>query len=194
MNDRRMLLVMVLALVVLAGIALLQTNPDLLTGTGSEVDERSAMMATVTAWRGTFLFPDVTVTDIVTINLREPNSGRTFTISRDASGVWTAPGSVGTLDLEAARAIAQTIVLIPYERTVDLAQDASLVEYGFNPNGLMFVEFLEYDESSHIFALGGLTSDRQYYYLLVDERSELFVIPRSPLDFLRQMLSSPPLT
>jgi hypothetical protein len=144
-------------------------------------------------WREGFLFPEVTVRDIVTINLRDPNNGDTFTVSRAVNGTWTAPGSSGTLDTDAARLMAQAIVLLPYDQYLDSA-NTHLVEYGFNPNGILFIEFILQNGSQHVFAVGGLSENRENYSVIVDERPGVYLCPRGSLDFLIQMLLSPPLT
>lgn len=148
---------------------------------------------TATNWRDTYVFPDVTVRDILTLNLRDPNGGATFTLSRAPDGTWTAPGRDGTLDTEVASASAQALVLLDFERVVTPDAGSDLTQYGFTPNGRLFIEFLLADETAHVIAVGGLTSDRQAYYLLVDDRPGLYVSARGPVDYLIEVFRNPPL-
>ncbi len=146
-----------------------------------------------TDWRQDYVFADITVRDIVTVNLRDPNSGTTFTITRAADGAWTAPNSAGTLDTEAASLIAQSLVLLNFNTLIE-AEDADLQTYGFDPNGILFVEFIVLDGTAHVLAVGGLSTDRNNYYVIVDDRPGVYRCGRGPIDFLIQSLLSPPLT
>lgn len=182
--NRRLISILLIIFVALA--VFVATQP--------EQSATNLTSATTTAnWREGFIFPDVTVLDIVTVNLRDPNNGTTFTISRAADGTWTAPSSTGILDTEAASLIAQSIVLLPFEQYLD-SPDLELSEYGFNPNGILFIEFILNDETQHIIAVGGLSTTRQNYYVVVDDRPGVYVSGRGPLDFLIKSLLSPPLT
>lgn len=144
--------------------------------------------------RSSTLFPDVTVLDIVTVNLRDPNTNETFTISRSEDGTWVAPSSEGALNIEAATAIARTLVLVEYERTLPVDENTDLTQYGFDPNGLLFVEFILVDGTEHVMAVGGLSPDRQAYYVLIDDRPDLYLTGRGAVDFLIENQTNPPLT
>ena len=54
------------------------------------------------------VFPQMAVLDIQGIRLENPTTGDSFTIARDDSGNWTAPGQGGELDTQAASSIALT--------------------------------------------------------------------------------------
>lgn len=178
-QARRTQIGLLLLLVVFVGLAVLtaqQANPS---------------PTPTPDWRENYIFPDVTVRDIVTVNLRDPNTNTTFTLSRDAEGNWTAPGRDGVLNTEIASSAAQSIVLIDFQRTIPMADD--LRQYGFNPNGTLFIELLLADETPHVIAVGGLTNDRQAYYLLVDDRPELYISLRGPIDYVIQVFRDPPI-
>jgi hypothetical protein len=150
---------------------------------------------TIEDLRRNTIFPDVKVLDILTINLRDPNTGRIFNIRRAEDGTWTAPGTerMGTLDTEAATQIAQTVVLMPFERKLPTDATTDLSQYGFTP-GVLFVEFVLVDQTSHILAVGGALPERdQGLYVLVDDQPEIYVVPRGPLDFLVKKLNELPL-
>lgn len=150
---------------------------------------------TIEDLRSNAVFPEVKVLDLLTINLRDPNFDLTFTLSRVADGTWTAPDAAGSLDTAIATQIAQTVVLLPFERSFPIDNAADLTQYGFNPNGALFVEFVLTDGTQHVLAVGGLLPERdQGYYALVDDRPDIYIIPRGPLDFLIQNLYNPPLT
>jgi hypothetical protein len=150
---------------------------------------------TIEDLRSNAVFPEVRVLDLLTINLRDPNYDLTFTLSRAADGTWTAPDAAGSLDTTIATQIAQTVVLLPFERSFPMDADTDLTQYGFNPNGALFVEFVLTDGTQHVLAVGGLLPARdQGYYALVDDRPDIYIIPRGPLDFLIQNLYNPPLT
>lgn len=190
--NRRMLFVLLLVFVALAAVAMLQSRTP-------AAPSLAALRATATA-QGTpvysRVFPDVAVLDIQAIRLRDPNSDVEFLISRSADGQWTAPDAAAEerLDTDAASNIARTVVLLYYERTLPLADSANLAEYGFNPNGNLFVEVLLKNGEGHAVAIGALSGSRTVYYALVDDRQEIYLLERAPVDYLATQLAHPPLT
>lgn len=142
------------------------------------------------------VYPDLEVLDIVAVRLHNPANGENFTIARrPEDGMWTAPGYPdGALDTEAASFIAQTITLMPYRQAFEVDDDTALVQYGFDPNADFFIEFVTVDGGEHIIALGVPTQGQRSYYSLVDERPEIYVIERGPVDFLVEYFVNPPVT
>ncbi len=183
MTNRRVVFVFLIVFVILAVLTVLQ-NQEL------------AVPEVIPQPTGTFkrVFPEMAVLDIQAIQIANPNTGDSFTISRSDEGIWTAPGSDGTLDATQATAIARSVVLMPYERTLTVTDDTDLTEFGFNPNGLLFVGIVLVGGEQHVVAVGDLTATREEYYVLVDDRSEIYLVKRGPLDFLIQKFLEPPLT
>ncbi|MBI5669161.1 MAG: hypothetical protein HZC41_14245 [Chloroflexi bacterium] len=190
--NRRVLLVLLLLFLALAAVAVLQTRPQ-------PAPSLASLRATVTA-QGTpvysRVFPDMAVLDIQAIRLRDPNSDIEFLISRGADGQWTAPDATADerLDTDTASIIARTVVLLYYERTLPLTDSTNLREYGFNPNGNLFIEVLLRNGEGHAVAIGTLSGSRTVYYALVDDRQELYLLERAPVDYLAMQLAHPPLT
>jgi hypothetical protein len=138
---------------------------------------------------------NMTVLDIQAIRLRDPQSGTSFVISRDSAGNWTAPDSEGSLDIDAASNIAKTVVLMPYKQTVALEMNSDLSQYGFQPNASLLVDVVLGNTSDgHVIAVGSLSPDQLQYYVLVDDKPEVFLIERGAVDYLRSQLTKPPLT
>lgn len=193
--NRRMLFVLLLLFVVLAVIAVLQTRPPQI----QSWSDLEALRATVTA-QGTpvysRVFPDMAVLDIQAVRLRDPNSEVEFLISRGEDGQWTAPNAAADerLDTDTASNIARTVVLLYYERTLPLNDSIELETYGFNPNGNLFIEVLLNNGEGHAIAIGTLSGSRTVYYALADERQELYLLERAPIDYLITQLANPPLT
>lgn len=148
---------------------------------------------TIDDLRQNAVFPEVRVLDILTINLRDPDSELQFTLTRAPDGTWTT-AQPGTLDAEAASEIARTIVLLPVVRTLAVDTGGDLSQYGFAPNGTIFIQFLTTDEIEHGLAIGGFLPDRSGFYALVDDRPDLYIIPRGPVDYLINALVLPPVT
>lgn len=151
--------------------------------------------ATFEELRQNALFPDLIVRDLVSINLRDPNTHQTFTLVRANDGTWMAPFYDGPLENARASDIARTIVLLAATESQPITEQTNLALYGFDPNGQqlrLFVEFLRVDQTQHIIAIGGFLPDRRDgYYVLVDDRPYLYTLPRGAVDFLLQTLISP---
>ncbi len=136
----------------------------------------------------------MTVEDISAIRLRDPDSQKTFSLSRDSAGNWTAPDNPGTLDLTAAANIAKTVVLLPYESTIEVKPDTSLADFGFQPDGIFAIEVILRTNITHAIVIGNLNASGVSYYGLVDDKKVIYVMERRAIDYLLVNLNKPPLT
>lgn len=134
------------------------------------------------------VFPDLKVLDIGAIRLQDPTTNATFTLSRGEGGEWQALDVEGELNTETATLIARTMVLFPYEYTLPMPADDDLAAYGFNPNGNLLIQIVQINGEAHAVAIGRLTPSAASYYAVVDDREELYVIDRAPVEFLRVAL------
>lgn len=137
------------------------------------------------------VFPDLAVLDIGGIRVRSPENDQSFTLARGEDGTWQAPGSEGTLDTEIASDIARTMALLPYIAIVTAA-DADTTLYGFQPEGILSLEIALSDGTNHVVAIGYRTPTETGYYAFVDERPELYILDRAPIDYLISQLREPP--
>ncbi len=182
--NRRILFVLGIVFIVLIAITYIQSHPA----------------AVPTPTQDLFPFSvgrdlNMTMLDVQAIRLRDPQSDKSFIISRDSSGNWTAPGSEGSLDTNVASNIAKTVVLMPYNQSVTLEVNPDLTQYGFQPNGSLLVDIiLNRTSEGHVYAVGGLSPDRLEYYVLVDDKPQVFLIQRGAVDYLKSQLTKPPLT
>lgn len=137
---------------------------------------------------------NMTVLDIVAIRLRDPNTDKTFIISRNAVGNWTAPQSQGSLDTTAASNMAKAVVLMEYDSITPITDTTDLRQFGFNPQGQLSVEVLLQDNQSHVILIGDLTPSNLNYYGQVDNSPKVYFFARGAVDFLLAQLNHPPLT
>jgi hypothetical protein len=144
---------------------------------------------------GTLLrvFPDLRVVDIQAIRLDDLVNGRALTLTRDADGGWIAPELDAELDDEQASSIARTMVLFPYASSINIVPNTDFERYGLTENPQMMLQILKTDGTSHAIAVGHLIDSERAYYVLVDERDEIFQVERGPIDFLRNLIISPPI-
>jgi hypothetical protein len=136
------------------------------------------------------IFPEMAVLDIQAIELRTPDGNYSFVISRADDGTWTAPNSTGALNTDAATTIAQTVVLLSFQRT--MAEPENLTELGFNPYGIFFIQVVMLNGENHGIAIGGLTPTQDTYYALIDERPDVYLVRREQIDYLMNYLLTPP--
>lgn len=188
MKQRRTLILFGIILIVMVVLVLLQNRqppPDLLT-------VEQATQAALSEGELLFTPGSMIVLEMLAIRLQIPSTEQSLLLSRDSSGQWTAPDLDGQLDASVATQIAQTFVLMLYERTLPLDENASLESYGFPSQPRFIAQVLFVDETQHIIAVGGLTPTEDSYYVLVDERADLYVVPRAPVDFLINYTLNPP--
>jgi len=139
-------------------------------------------------------FTDFTLNDIQAIRLRSPESNLTFDLARDANGLWTAPNATGTLNTTEANNIAKTMVLLPYSQTLTLKAGDDKKTYGFTPEGILVIEIVLQTGVTHAVEVGYRTPTQENYYALVDDRPDLYLLDRAPIDYLISRLKTPPVS
>lgn len=136
------------------------------------------------------VFSTFVADDIQAIRLRSPESGESFSMVRANDGTWTSDS--GTLVQDEANGIARTMVAMTYDSTFTLPEGQNLTTYGFTPEGVLAVEIVLSNGESHAVAVGYRTPTEENYYAVVDDRTELYLILRAPVDYLISRLKSPP--
>ncbi len=196
--NRRTLFILLITFVALVVIALFQTRKS--SAPGSEVTLDPSIQPTTNAAQFLSAYSlmgktlGMTVEDISAIRLRDPDTKKTFTISRDSNGTWTAPDSPGKLDLTVASNIAKTVVLLPYESTIEVKPDTPLADFGFQPDGIFAIEIILRTNITHAIVIGNLNPDGVSYYGLADDKKVIYVMERRAIDFLLVNLNKPPVT
>lgn len=132
-------------------------------------------------------------TDVQAVRLNDPASAKTFTIAQQIDGSWTAPDSAGILKPDAAIRIAATVALLPYRQILPEFGQQALTDYGFKPNPTLLVQIVLKNGKGHIVAIGGLTPAQTSYYGIVDQVQGIYILDRSPVDFLIVQLRTPPI-
>lgn len=134
---------------------------------------------------------------IQAIRLLDPHSGQSVTFARNPIRFWTAPFIENvTLDQTVMGYIERTLELMPYAHQF-IPQAERLTEYGFLPDGRHYfsVLFTMDDGTIHTIAIGNPTEygGRAVYYAVVDEREEMYLIYREPIDYLIEQFLKPPI-
>ncbi len=192
MMQRRSLLLLVAVFGILVVAVALQSNSPQAQQQPLQMLPTPSPEATVPSGTLLRIFPDLTVLDIQAIRLEDPLSGDQITLQRDSNGEWSAPDLDGELDTDAATAIARTIVLLPYERSINILSDTNMDDYGFGTQGQFLIQFVLTNQEGHGIIIGSEAESEPTYYALVDNRDEIFRIERGPIDFLNQFLKLPP--
>lgn len=178
MKNSRLLIILLVVFVALAALLVMQNN------------QPSPGAQTISTCENC-VFTDVEINDIQAIRLRSPETAQSFTIARNEDGVWTAPESSGTLNPTGAELIARTVAILPFHRTVPLSSTDDKTAYGFTPEGILSVDIVM-SNGIHAVAVGYRTPTSDTYYALVDDRPELYLLERAPIDFLIAALKTPP--
>jgi hypothetical protein len=101
-----------------------------------------------------------------------------------------------SLDQTAMQDIDRTLVIMPYAHQF-IPEAQRLTEYGFLSDGRHYfsVLFTMDDGTTHTISIGNPTefNGRAVYYAVVDEREEMYLIYREPIDFLTQQFLKPPI-
>lgn len=196
--NRRTLIILLIAFMGLVVIALFQTRqssaPDSEATLDPSIQPTTNAAQFLSSYKLLGKTLGMTVEDISAIRLRDPQSKNTFAISRDSAGNWIAPDNPGKLDLTAATNIAKTVVLLPYESTIEVKPDTSLADFGFQPDGIFAIEVILRTNITHAILIGDLNASGVSYYGLVDDKKVIYVMERRAIDFLLINLKKPPIT
>ncbi len=196
--NRRTLFVLLIAFVVLIVVALFQTRQSSAPSSEATLDPSARPTVDVAQVISAYTFMGQTlgmnVEDVTAVRLRDPVTQKTFTLSRDSSGNWTAPDNPGTLDLTVATNIVKTVVLLPYESTIEVKPDTLLSDFGFRPDGVFSIEILLRDNKTHAVTIGDLNTTSVSYYGLVDDKKVIYIMERRAIDYLWVQLQKPPVT
>ncbi len=139
------------------------------------------------------VFTDFVLLDVSAVRLRSPETGDTFAMAREpTTGVWQAISPEGSLNIETASAIGRTMVLLPYTRTISAPFGDDVETYGFTPEGILSIEIVLINGETHIVAVGYRIATELGYYAFVDDRPELYILARAPIDYLINQLREPP--
>lgn len=138
------------------------------------------------------VYPEMTVLDIRAIRLEDPVSAQTLSLAKDESGNWESFEYTDPIDQNLATTIARSVVLLPYTRTIELSDNSDLAQYGFNnPQLLISVQMM--NGEGHAVVIGDALQTGPEFYALIDDREQLYVIQRSPIDYLVTFFADPPI-
>ncbi|MGQ9907556.1 MAG: hypothetical protein ACUVS2_01855 [Candidatus Flexifilum sp.] len=130
------------------------------------------------------VYDDLPVLDMLAIRLRVPDGDAGLTLTRADDGTWMRPDG-GWIDADTATAIARTIALLPYLRTIEPESD-DLSAFGFLPRGIFSIEVVLVDGSARAIEIGDLARSNDGYFAVVDDRREIYLLQRAAVDFLIQ--------
>jgi hypothetical protein len=181
-DGRRTLLILMSIFGVLAVITLLQAGAD-----SQQMTEQQARFPFER------VFTEFSENEIQAIRLQEPATERALTIAWDhAANQWIAPGTDGVLDQNTATLIARTMVLLPYDRALDIATGADISAYGFESNPTLLIQIVLVSGEQHGVIVGGISPTASNFYGLVDERPQIFLLQSPAIEFLLDQLETPP--
>lgn len=172
MTGRRLLLVFGVVFVLLGVAAIMQGNqPTALT---------EATTTPTAAPAPERLFPDWQAEDIAALRLENPDTGHTFTLTRDAQEQWIAAESRIPLNQEVVKALLEAVTQLSYRFTLAGVPQERMAEYGLTrQDATLFIQVVLADQETHFIVIGALTTDATGLYSLVDEREAVYVIERA---------------
>ena len=179
MKNRGTLLALMLIFAVLTVFLVVQNSQienhanNVLTPSGLQLNEDAGIQR---------VYNDISESDIQAFRIEDPLTQQQITMQRNPAGEWQIPTDATLeIDQEVAEGIAKTISLMPYTDTIGGVEPDKYGEFGLNQrDALLFILFTTGDGEPHVVAIGNLTSTRDGYYALVDDRQDIYVISREP--------------
>jgi len=140
------------------------------------------------------LFPNLSASDVQTINILDPFLNSEVTIAKSDNNVWQVVANNNRLaNQEYAESLAITLEKIPY--IARISADGEISEgYGLNEtDGLILVSAVLADEEVITFLAGNpVTTDdtTRGFYTYVDGRDDIYIVPPEPIMYLVQYLEA----
>lgn len=190
MRDNQRFLALLLAIFLsLAAVLILQSNAP-----SSDSENRGMNSQPTPQLRR--IFPDLAVLDILALRVEDRITGEIFTMARDTDGSWLARSidQETTLPLreDAGTLLARSVVLLGYTQTITLSPERDLSEFGFQPDAQIYIYIITVDNQQHVVAVGNPLQTGPYYYIIVDDRPEIYIVDRAAVDSLAVTLDTPP--
>jgi hypothetical protein len=135
-----------------------------------------------------FPVPSMPVREIQAIRIQD--QADTFVMARGGNGEWTTPNLSGPLDPTRAYQLALTISIMGYIQTIPNTNNPA--DFGFDLP-LMQIQILKSDQTTHGILIGAVTADGAGVYALIDDRPDVYVLDRSPLEYLFAVLDQQPI-
>ncbi|MCS6834522.1 MAG: DUF4340 domain-containing protein [Anaerolineae bacterium] len=105
-------------------------------------------------------------------------------LQREA-GVWFSPATQALVDQQAAEGVARTLAQLPILSQLDEVPPERYAEFGLSRESLqMFIQVVRTDGTPHALVVGDRAPDQRSYYVLVDDRPQIYQVLRDPLEFL----------
>lgn len=190
--------------IVLAGFAAVLVAGLMLDDPAAQQAQLLNYEATRQAELESVLYPELSrPAQIIGIDVLDVTTGTGRLVMRDESGLWYAPNISGIQDEIAATGINQplvneaaaSLVLMAAEQWFD-ATPANLELFGFRPEPAYRCRFRATDSTGRPFEslieVGDANPDHVAYYVYVDspERQRIYLIRKSIVDLLLNMLSA----
>ncbi len=141
------------------------------------------------------VFPNLTLENLQAVRLNDIREGREIILVKYPDNSWGLPNTEsGQYDPTFAQNVPRTIILLPYQRIIENPSELEWTNYGLIPTPLFQIEFFTLEGESHVVAVGNRAPSNAVYYALVDEREDVYLIDRAPIDYLLAQIIRPPIT
>lgn len=183
MKQNRSLLLLLLAFIILAGIALVQnqslsTPRPVATAVPSATSEPSINL-------DQRIFADLDASAIVAWQVMDPLTQATMTFTRLDENLWESLEVGIEVDQQVANQLTFTAAVLPYLRILPDVGSERYAEYGLTvEDAYLLLSILLEDNSQHAVLIGDVTPERNGHYALVDDRTEVYVLDARPVAFL----------
>ncbi len=136
------------------------------------------------------VYPELDPATITAIRVID-SEGEGITLRLDTTNerwVYEATGAIFSTDV--VDNMTMTLSLLPYLQTLPAPTEAELRSYGLTQDQALFVAAVTEEGQSHALLIGLLTPSETSYYVLVDERPEVYIVERAAIDYIAAVTRS----
>lgn len=134
------------------------------------------------------IFPGMDDENIAAINLLDPVSQVSLTLTRSDAG-WEDVDTGQILEDDLGYILSETVAILPFITIFDNVEPEQYPEFGLSRDlALLFINVIMSSGETHVVAIGDLSPDEVGHYALVDDRPDLYIVERAPIAYLAVIL------
>lgn len=136
------------------------------------------------------VYPNLEPESITAISVTD-SQGEGIVLRYDASNqrwVFEATGAVFATDV--AENITSTLSILPYVQTLPAPTETELRTYGLTQDRALLIAAVTDEGQTHAVLVGLLTPSSTSYYVLVDQRPEVYLVERAAIDYIAAVTRS----
>ncbi len=136
------------------------------------------------------VYPDLEPESITAVSVTD-SQGEGIVLRYDAANEhWVFEATGAIFSTEVAENVTSTLSILPYLQTLPAPTEAELRTYGLTQDRALLIAAVTDEGQTHAVLVGLLTPASTSYYVLVDQRPEVYLVERAAIDYIAAVTRS----